>query len=80
MSWPKGSETLVQDLSCMLVEQAANDAKGHDLITRVQALLRTGYALEMPDDVRAQLAAEKGKLRKQLGRANARFVELCLAI
>jgi hypothetical protein len=80
VSWPGRADLTVRDLQCMLVEQASNDAKGRELIAHVNALLRTGQALELPEAVHMQLVRAKLALRKKLGRANARFVELCLAI
>jgi hypothetical protein len=80
VTWPEQSKLDLKSLDCMLVEQAASDPKGTKLIADVHTLVRTGHALVMPDIVRAQLATEELRLRKELHRPKARFVELCLAL
>lgn len=66
-------------VDCMLVQHHPRDLRDRDAATRVEALLRTGYALDLPEGGQRLLAKQIEVARAKAG-AKSRFTPVCLAL
>ncbi len=66
-------------VDCMLVVHHLRDLRDREAATRVEALLRTGYALDLPEGGQRLLAKQIEIARAKAG-PKSRFTPVCLAL
>jgi hypothetical protein len=79
VKWPRPDDVKDHNVECMIVEHKKGDKNAREVASRVNALLRTGQALELPAEVQKTLRDAMLSRRDEQG-LKKHFTQLCLAL